>query len=344
MIERKSWIGISVVAIVCLLIAAGAAIYWTSHEQKVQAAELPNAARIERVDGDVGLDRTLNNNNNQSNNNRSYDKNTINNNQSNGYTTNDSFVQATPNTPVSVGDRLSTRDNSQVEVAFDGRNSAKLNANSSLDFLTLTSDKTQVALREGSGVFEVSNLPSGNLFEVATPCGAVDVLEPGLYQIELNSDGVANATALSGSAQIVSASGTAKVSKGETMTVACQGSNGQAANQGYQGSTGAALSRVEPTYAAHVVDDYYRYHYPRTYDGRYSNYDAYLNDPYYYDPYRRYVSYQYVDDEIPGLYDLDYYGDWQTVGDYGYCWHPRGVEADWVPYQTGYWETDYPFG
>lgn len=38
------------------------------------------------------------------------------------------------------------------------------------------------------------------------------------------------------------------------------------------------------------------------------------------------------------FYDsLDPYGQWVDVGDYGYCWHPRGVDNDWSPYSDGYW-------
>ena len=46
---------------------------------------------------------------------------------------------------------------------------------------------------------------------------------------------------------------------------------------------------------------------------------------------------------IPGLNDLDYYGDWQNVNGYGYAWSPR-VDAAGSPYQQGYWYTDYPYG
>ena len=46
---------------------------------------------------------------------------------------------------------------------------------------------------------------------------------------------------------------------------------------------------------------------------------------------------------VPGLYDLDYYGDWQNVDGYGHCWAPR-VDAGWSPYQMGYWYNDYPYG
>jgi len=38
------------------------------------------------------------------------------------------------------------------------------------------------------------------------------------------------------------------------------------------------------------------------------------------------------------FYDnLDPYGEWVEVPDYGYCWHPTGVDTEWAPYTDGYW-------
>lgn len=38
------------------------------------------------------------------------------------------------------------------------------------------------------------------------------------------------------------------------------------------------------------------------------------------------------------FYDnLSPYGDWVEVGDYGTCFRPRDVDADWSPYTDGYW-------
>ena len=136
---------------------------------------------------------------------------------------------------------------------------------------------------------------------------------------------------LSGLAQVVGLGGSGEINKGEILTLL-----GQTAAQ-------VALSRVNGDDAGYLVDDYYRYQYPNIYDGRYNNYDAYLNDPYYYDPYRRNASYQYVSSIIPGIHDLDYYGDWRNVDGYGYAWSPR-VNSGWVPYQHGYWTNDYPYG
>ena len=31
------------------------------------------------------------------------------------------------------------------------------------------------------------------------------------------------------------------------------------------------------------------------------------------------------------------HGEWIEVGDYGRCWRPSGVDADWSPYSDGYW-------
>ena len=111
------------------------------------------------------------------------------------------------------------------------------------------------------------------------------------------------------------------------------------------GSTAAdvALSRLNGRNAGYVVDDYYRYQYPNAYDGRYANYDTYLADPFYFDPYQRDVSYHYVTSTIPGVNDLSPYGDWRDLNGYGYAWSPR-VATNWAPYQQGYWVRDYPYG
>lgn len=38
------------------------------------------------------------------------------------------------------------------------------------------------------------------------------------------------------------------------------------------------------------------------------------------------------------FYDnLEPYGSWREIGDFGYCWQPRDVEDDWRPYSDGRW-------
>lgn len=303
----KVWPHLAIVALVCAVAAGVGVGLWMKHEQTASAYSIPNAARIQRVEGEVAL------NNSEAVN-----------------AQNDQWIAATENQPFSVGDRIYTRDNSRASLAFTGRNFARLNPNTSLDVLALKDERTQLALRDGSAVFDVGYLNSGDLFEVATPYGAVDFQQPGLYNVGIDN-GQVLVSVLSGLAQVVGLGGSGQISKGELLTLV--------------GSTAAdsILSQINGRDAGSLVDDYYGYQYPRYYDGRYRDYNTYLNDPYYFDPYRRTVSYQYANSYIPGLSDLDYYGDWQNVNGYGNCWAPR-VDAGWSPYQTGYWYNDYPYG
>ena len=299
----KLWPHAAVIAIVVAL-AAGAGVWlYQRHTQNVEASALPDAARIQRVDGPVALTNSVDSND---------------------------WRAAGMNEPFSVGDRIYTRENSRASLAFNSRNYAQLNPNTALDAIVLTDDRTQLALRDGSAMFDVGYLPSGGLYEVGTPYGAVDFNQPGLYYVDV-SRGNAMISVLNGVAQVVGLAGSGQISKGEMLTLV-----GATAGQ-------ALLSRMDGNNAGYLVDDYYRYQYPNYYDGRYVSYDTYLADPYYFDPYRNDVSYRYVSYIAPGINDLSYYGDWQNVSDYGYAWSPR-VDAGWTPYSSGYWVNDYPYG
>ena len=303
----KVWPHLTIVAVVVAVLAGVGVALWMRNDRVASAESVPNAARIQRIEGDVAL-----------------------NNGDAAQAQNDQWIAATDNQPFSVGDRIYTRDNSRASLAFTGRNFARLNPNTSLDVLSLSEDQTQLALRDGSAVFDVGYLDDGDLFEVATPYGAVDFQQPGLYNVGIDN-GQVLISVLSGLAQVVGLGGSGQISKGELLTLV--------------GTTAAdvVLSQIDGRQAGYLVDDYYGYQYPNYYDGRYRDYNAYLNDPYYFDPYRRNVSYQYVNSYIPGLYDLDYYGDWHNMDQYGYVWSPR-VDSGWMPYQSGYWYTDYPYG
>src|SRR5688572_27274376 len=306
----KVWPHLTIIAILVAVVAGVGVAWWMKREPTAAAKEVPYAARIQRVDGDVALSNTQ-------------DTNAAN-------APSEQWIAATANQPFSVGDRIYTRDNSRASLAFTGRNFARLNPNTSLDVLTLDPRRTQLALRDGSAVFDVGYLDRGDLFEVATPYGAVDFEQPGLYNVGIDN-GQVLVSVLSGLAQVVGLGGSGQISKGEMLTLI-----GQTAAD-------VVLSQLDGRDAGYLVDDYYGYQYPQYYDGRYRDYNVYLNDPYYFDPYRRNVSYQYVNSYVPGLYDLDYYGDWQNVSGYGYAWSPR-VDAGWAPYQAGHWMTDYPYG
>jgi FecR protein len=296
-----------VVAFAAIIAASGVAYLLTrGSNAEADTSVQPIAARIDQVDGSVGIARTS------------------------AETDQLDWTEATVNTPVSIGDRIYARSGSHASVALTGHDSIRLNPEASIDVLGLADRRTQLALRSGSAVFEVGALNSDELYEVATPCGAVDFAQPGLYQVGLDGDN-AVLSVLNGEARVIGSDGSSDVAKGQVFTLSCATPDQ------------AAVAPIAPDLAGEIVDGYYRDRYARVYDGRYRSYDAYLADPFFYDPYRASLSCQYVSADIPGLYDLDYYGDWVDLSDYGYCWAPR-VSAGWAPFHAGYWDWDDLWG
>jgi hypothetical protein len=296
-------------ALVIVVVIAGVTLLLTRGGSEVNASPSmqPRAARLDRVDGSVGIARTTDSEVQQLD-----------------------WAEAAVNTPITVGDRIYARDYAHASLALTGHNFVRLNPATSLDVLALEDRRTQFALRSGSALFDVGALASDEVYEVATPCGAIDFKEPGLYQIGMEgSDAIISV--LNGRAQIVGQEGSGYITRGQVFTL-----TGATAAE-------ALASTLAPDTAGEIVDDYYRYRYPKAYNGRYRRYDDYLANPAYYDPYRTSVSYQYLQSDIPGLYDLDDYGDWVNVGDYGHCWAPR-VSSGWAPFRSGYWDVDDLWG
>ncbi|MEW6212647.1 MAG: DUF6600 domain-containing protein [Acidobacteriota bacterium] len=295
------------IALIAIIVGAGIAMLilrsGTSAVEADTSVE-PRAARIDRVDGSVAIARVVEDEE-------------------------PDWAEATTNTPVTVGDRIYARGDSRASIALTGHNFVELKPDASLDFLALEEEKTQLALRSGSALFDIGELDENEAFEVATPGGAVNFVEVGLYQIGIDGDNTV-ISVLSGRAQVVGLEGSEYISQGQVLTLTAT-------------STQALSSTLEPQLAGSIVDNHYRYRYPKTYDGRYLNYDAYLADPFYYDPYRTSESYRYVPADVPGLYDLDYYGEWIEIDGYGHCWSPR-VSAGWAPFRYGRWDIDPLWG
>src|SRR6266566_1166180 len=192
----RIWPDMTIVAVVVALIAGLGAAYWMKHESTASAQELPYEARIQRVDGQVAFSDSLPNNN-----------------------ANPEWIAATPNQPFSEGDRIYTRDNARTSLAFNGRNFARLDPNTSLDCVSLGDRRTQLALRDGSAMFDVGYLQSNELFEVATPNGAINFDQPGLYNVAFDRNGGVLVSVLSGLASVIGPGGSSQISKGEMLTL-----------------------------------------------------------------------------------------------------------------------------
>jgi hypothetical protein len=133
----KMWPHGALAILAFAVVGALGAFLWTRYERKAEASSLPNAARIERIEGQVGVNQSTDNSNNGE------------------------WITATPNMSVTAGDRIYTKQNSRTQIAFTGRNVATVDANTSLDVLDLSAARTQIALRDGSALFDVGSLSSG---------------------------------------------------------------------------------------------------------------------------------------------------------------------------------------
>jgi len=284
-----------VVFIIGVVLIAGAAVLlivrpgMKDSGSTVQADVIPFAARVDKLDGDIGIARPT-----DAKQGESYQ----------------GWTKATVNAPVSLGDRIYTSRGSKAAIAINRNNYVRLNSGTSLDVVSLSEGNTQLALREGACVFDVGALDSGETYEVGTPNGAVDFTQPGLYQVGIDDGGDTVVSVLNGACQVAGLAGSGEVSKGQLITLAAA----EAAE--------AIVSDLSPDVAAPIVDDYYSYRYQDTYDHRYRDYHAYESDPNYYgQSYRRSASYRYIpeDAQIAGVEDLDDNGDWQDVPNYGHC-------------------------
>jgi uncharacterized membrane protein len=165
----KVWPHITLVAVAVGLIAAVGVGFWIKQEQSASAEELPHAARIQRVDGEVAFSDSLPNTD---------------------AAANAEWTAATPNQPFSEGDRIYTRDNSHASLAFSGRNFARLDQSdlqeadlnhgieSTINIIRGRAKKKQVQIRDGVPEAVRSNLMQETLGHLLVASGSIteDVL------------------------------------------------------------------------------------------------------------------------------------------------------------------------
>lgn len=230
------------------------------------------------------------------------------------------WFDATINTPLGENDHLYTGRNGRVEIQFTGRNLVRLNHDTNLSFTQFTTGTTQLALSIGTATFHVESLdrrqfqivnvndPDQNepvYFEVDTPTVAITFLKEGSYRVNVLDDGTTEVIVRRGQAEVYNqVFGTIPVKQGRRMLI--EGND------------------VEAWRVAKLDD---KDEWDRWDDRRHDDLSARSQAR----------SAQYVPQGVPGLHDLDYYGDWYDTPDYGWVWSPRIVTVGWAPYRSGYW-------
>jgi uncharacterized protein DUF6600/FecR-like protein len=218
------------------------------------------------------------------------------------------WVAATLNTPVVNGDHISTGKRSRAEIQLDHANVLRMSDESTANVVNLS--RTQMQIQVGQGLVNYDVLRGNEAdIEIDTPNVAVHPQQgEGSYRVTVNSDGETIVDVRKGSAEISTQQGSTRVDRDQRITI--------------QGNADSAQYNVS---AAYGKDDW----------------DKWNND-------RDHViesaeSWRHTNRYYTGSQDLDTYGHWRDVPDYGSVWFPA-AGADWAPYRDGRWVYEPYYG
>ena len=219
----------------------------------------------------------------------------------------DDWQPADPNIPMTLGDRTWTAGG-RLELQVHGGNLIRLAQSTDLAALNLTEDTKQFSLSAGVASFRIRRLGDDEVFEVDTPNAAITFERTGDYRIDVRPDGDTRVQVRRGRAIVASGGGQVPLGSGDAMLI-----------EGYEPPRYDMIGMARPD----------------GWDGWVANRDA---------RYANVRSYDYVSADIAGVEDLDQYGRWQQVPNYGYCWTPATVAVGWQPYRVGRWIWQDPWG
>jgi hypothetical protein len=219
----------------------------------------------------------------------------------------DQWSAAALNYPLSIGDHVWTDRGARSELQL-GSTVVRLAPLSEFSVLNLDDHTTQLRLTQGSLLVRVRTLTDPDVVEIDAPNGAVTLLRPGLYRVDVDEAGdKSTVTVREGEANVATATAAFTVARDHAMVLTGFDSP--------QADLGGAIR----------IDEFEDWSLTR--DRRSEHLE----------------SVQYVSPETIGYEDLDANGHWMTVAEYGPVWIPR-VRAEWVPYRFGRWAWIEPWG
>ena len=218
------------------------------------------------------------------------------------------WLEAVRNRPLTVGDNLWVDKGSRAEIQI-GSTSIRLGPETSVTFLDLGNNVTQLRLSLGSLYFRVRRFDRDDAFEVDTPNLAFNVNRTGVFRVDTNQNGDQTiATVYHGEAEITGSGNSYRLAEGQ---------------EGTFSGTDQLSYDVSDIQSA---DDFTRWSQSRD------------------DREDRVRSRDYVSADMTGYEDLDDYGRWRSDPEYGNVWQPVGVPGDWAPYRYGHWAFVSPWG
>jgi hypothetical protein len=210
------------------------------------------------------------------------------------------WAAAALNQPLVGGDRISTGDRSQAELQLDHANILRLGNNAQAKIATVGRTQIQVQVGQGLAYYTVFEDSEAEV-EIDTPNVAIrPTSKQGVYRIEV-SGFETEVIVRTGAVDLSTPQGSTRVEKGQAATV--RGTADDAGNV-----LGGASSE--------------------------DSWDSWNNDRD--GVIRNAASWNHTNRYYVGSEDLDAYGHWVNVPDYGQVWSPT-VTVAWAPYRAGRW-------
>lgn len=214
---------------------------------------------------------------------------------------------AAVNFPVATGGAFWTDPKSRAEIRIGGQSIGLAN-NTELDVVRLDQQVMQIAVPQGRIELHLRQLAAGSSVEIDIPRGGVWLLQPGIYDINAGTpDRPARIMVFEGSVRFAGGSLDQGIKTGEMAVIS-----------GAETLT-ATIERAAP-------DAFVQWCRARDYR------EQRLAAPYHVSP------------RMTGYEELDAYGSWRAVPEYGEVWYPRSAPRGWAPYRDGYWTWLDPWG
>ena len=209
------------------------------------------------------------------------------------------WAAASINLGLQPGDRIYTGEDGRAEIEFDDGSVLRLAEKTDVEVLALKEDLIQIRALIGLSTLTVQ---SGLHFEFDTPAAAFTAVRKGIYRFDVQETGDADAIVRKGVLEAAGRDFSKRIESGDLIHV---------------------------TAGEHGTQTVARY------DGRdaWDEWNDRRNADRVAETSRRYLP-PYVS---MGVNDLDRYGHWVTVDEYGAGWVPSYVDAGWSPYGSGRW-------
>src|SRR6266568_1356375 len=221
----------------------------------------------------------------------------------------DDWVNTVVNRPITTGDKLWTDNGARAELHI-GSAAIRLSGNTGFSFLNLSDNVSQIRVTEGTINIRVRSLDNEETFEVDTPNLAFSILRPGRYRIDVNE-------------------------AGDTTSVFVRDGEGEVTG-------GGSAYTIHPREAGTFIGIEQLDADVQRFGGDEDDFDHWCGDRDRRED--RSISSRYVSRDVIGYEDLDDYGGWRPVPEYGNVWFPHTTVVGWAPYRYGHWVWISPWG